>query len=115
MRYAGVVSKPYTQCNAVMDAKSISFDKSLQYDRSHSPNLRKYFLVVWINLATDRSLVYLDDDQVIQQFGAIRKGIDSYKNGTLYAESFQMADSLIHTLAGTYENCKVVLDAPIPQ
>ncbi|EDV19397.1 uncharacterized protein TRIADDRAFT_62132 [Trichoplax adhaerens] len=114
MRYIGIVSKLDFPCNHIVDAKSVSFDKLLQYDRCHSPGLRKCFLAAWINLGTDRSLVYLDDNQNIQGFGAIRKANDGYKIGPLYAESFQIAESLIHALAGTFDKCKLALDVPIP-
>ncbi|EDV19956.1 uncharacterized protein TRIADDRAFT_61617 [Trichoplax adhaerens] len=114
MEYIGIVNKSEIPCDNIVDARTVSFDKLLQYDRRHSPDVRKHFLAAWISVGTDRSLVYLDENNTIQGFGAIRKAIDGYKIGPLYADSFDIAESLIHTLVESFENCKVYWAVPMP-
>ena len=114
-RYSGVISKSEATCHNIVEAKSISFAKLMEYDTRHFPGVRKYFLSSWINVATDRSVVYLDADKKIQGFAAIRKSYDGYKVGPLFAERVEFAEALLHALVDSLGECiKVIIDIPNP-
>lgn len=114
MRYVGVIPKLQVTCDNIFEAKSVSFAELLEYDKRHNPGCRKYFISSWLNLGTNSSVVYLDTDKNIQGFAAIRKCFDGYKIGPLFAEKFEYAEALIHTLVDTIGGCKVYIDIPVP-
>lgn len=113
MRYVGVIPKSETTCDNIVEAKSVSFAKLMEYDQRHYPGGRKYFMSSFLN-GTIRSLVYLDADKNIQGFSTIRKSVDGYRIGPLFAEKFEYADALIRALVDSIGGCKVYVDIPIP-
>ncbi|EDV19957.1 uncharacterized protein TRIADDRAFT_61619 [Trichoplax adhaerens] len=113
MRYIGPIGKLESPCDNIVEAKSVAFDKMVEYDRHFSPGLRKYFLASLMNTGTDRSLVYLDNDKAIQGYGTIRKAVLGYRIGPLYAENTDIAETLIRALVETFQDCKILLDVPM--
>lgn len=88
------------------------FSKLLEYDAKYFPSTRKAFLHNWTNLPDAQSLISLDNGN-INGFGTIRKCLEGYKIGPLYAENENIAEELFLSLISfPEEGKKVFLDTP---
>lgn len=96
---------------ALVDGRSIAFDKLAAYDRRFVVAERDTFLSLWIGLSQRASLVALKDG-VIAGFGVMRACPASFKVGPLYAESPEIAAALIAALAQKMSPPSVVMDVP---
>lgn len=111
-RCVGTIKGKATNCKNIHQAKDIPFDRLLQYDTRHVPSQRKNFLISWISVGTDQSLVYLDDDNSIKGFASIRQGVDANRVGPVFAETVDIAESLLYALCGQSTHTKVDFDIP---
>ncbi|RDD37799.1 Uncharacterized protein F36G3.2 [Trichoplax sp. H2] len=111
VRYTGAVDNSTISCPFVCAASSVPFDKILQYDARFYADERKHFLAGWINTGTTDCLAYMDKDTV-KGFGAIRKSVNGYRVGPLYAETTQIAEILLKSLCQHKSDCRITLDFP---
>lgn len=95
----------------LVDARSVPFDKLAAYDRRFVVAERDTFLSLWIGLSQRAALVALKDG-AIAGFGVMRTCPASFKVGPLYADSAEIAASLIAALAQQMSPPAVVMDVP---
>ncbi len=82
------------------------------YDRKCFPELRHEFIDAWISMPNIKSYIYFEDNTV-RGWGLIRKCRKGYKIGPLFADNYEIADSLYKSLARNAIDELIYLDAPI--
>jgi hypothetical protein len=96
---------------SLVDARSVPFDKLAAYDRRFVVAERNAFLALWIGLEQRASLVAIRDGE-IAGFAVMRGCPASFKVGPLFADSPEIAASLIASLAEKLSPPAVVMDVP---
>lgn len=112
VRYAGMIEISECTYPQICQASSVPFDKLVEYDARFYADQRKHFLAAWISVGTTTSLAYVDNN-VVQGFGAIRRSVNGYRIGPLYAENLDIAEALLHALCQDKGKSNVTLDFPI--
>lgn len=92
-----------------IDAKTINFDDLTVYDRNHFPGNRATFLKEWISSPHSHSIVHTEG-KMIKGFGKIRKCIDGWKIGPLYAENPLIAEILFIKLISKIDKSDIYID-----
>lgn len=95
----------------MVDARSVPFDRLAVYDRRFFPEPRDSFLAPWITLPERASLVAVRDGEIVG-FGVIRACRAASRIGPLYAETPEVAASLVTALAAKLGAPTVALDIP---
>jgi hypothetical protein len=80
-------------------------------DRQCFPAAREPFMSAWLASGARHSMCYVDDGR-IRGFGTIRRSVDGYKIGPLFAETQQVAEPLFYALAARAGSSQVVIDVP---
>jgi hypothetical protein len=96
---------------ALVDARTIPFDRIAAYDRCFFPEDRTSFLAPWIALPERLGLVAIKDG-ALQGFAVIRTCRAASRIGPLYAASPAIAASLVGALAGKTRAAAVAIDIP---
>lgn len=84
-----------------------------EYDRQCFPAPRSSFLTKWLYPAEGLALAYVDHSQ-IKGYGVIRKTINGYKVGPLFADNQKIADAILTSLLKTIPGEIFFLDTPEP-
>ncbi len=92
----------------------IPFAQLVQFDRKFFPADRSLFLKKWISQDNAHTIAYMDNG-VIQGYGVIRKCVQGYKIGPLFADKQEIADTLFNALCSHARAGPVYLDIPDPQ
>jgi hypothetical protein len=95
----------------LVDARTIGFDQLAAYDRRFFPAARDAFLSSWITLPEHTALVALQDGD-IKGFGVLRPASGPSRVGPLYADSDQIAQSLLTALSATTPGLAIAIDVP---
>ncbi len=112
IRYEGPA--PHTSAPAgiaLVDARTIPFDKLAAYDRRFFPEPRDSFLAPWIALGERASLVALRDGE-IAGFAVMRTCRSTSRVGPLYAATPDIALALVGGLAARMKAKAVAIDVP---
>ncbi|MEU4622202.1 GNAT family N-acetyltransferase [Actinoplanes sp. NPDC023801] len=94
----------------VADARSAGFDELAAYDRRFFPAERDAFLALWIT-APERRAVVARRGGAIAGFAARRPAGDADRIGPLFADSPEIAETLLAALSGDPE-APVMIDVP---
>jgi hypothetical protein len=81
------------------------------FDGQCFPASREPFLAAWLDSGVRYSACYVDEGR-IRGYGTIRRSVDGYKIGPLFAEALQVAESLFYALATRAGPALVVIDVP---
>ncbi len=112
VRYEGSAAPTAPTAGLTMvDARSVPFDRLAVYDRRFFPEPRDSFLAPWITLPERASLVAVRDGEIVG-FGVIRACRAASRIGPLYAETPEVAASLVTALAAKLGAPTVALDIP---
>lgn len=96
----------------IIPVSTLSFDELVKYDRQFFPADRTTFLNYWVKQPESTALASKINNH-IQGYGMIRKCRIGHKIGPLFAETFEVADSLFQSLVNSIpENTPVFLDIP---
>lgn len=83
----------------------------LKYDEAFFPADRRAFIRAWINMKNAKAFCY--HDKKVRGYGVIRKCVEGYKVGPLFADTFSIAKALFQTLCNTAsKDSFVLLDIP---
>ncbi len=111
IRYSGIAPLAIPLGNNITDLAKVPFTDLLRYDRSMFPAQRTDFLRCWIRQPEGGTAAYLQDNQ-LQGYGVIRKCLEGFKIGPLFADNNDIAQQLFMALAGRYSGEPVFLDIP---
>ncbi|WP_149361376.1 GNAT family N-acetyltransferase [Lolliginicoccus suaedae] len=111
-RHGGVLEgRPSARARSVTSA---AHDSLVAHDRRHFPADRRTFLEAWWSLPDARTRFIVADGEVAAA-GTIRKCLDGWKIGPLFADSPGLAEELLDDLvACAGGRARVFLDAPEP-
>lgn len=98
---------------AIVDLKTIPFPQVEAFDRKYFPAPRSNFLHCWIRQSSGHALGYLKDQQ-LSGYGVIRKCVQGYKIGPLFAQAPAIAQALFEALCAKTTEGPVYLDIPEP-
>lgn len=93
----------------MIDARRVAFDKLAAYDRRFFPEARDSFLASWISLPERAALVAVRDGALVG-FAVLRAGQAAARLGPLYAQSPEIAASLVSALAARLGAATVAID-----
>lgn len=109
LRYEGIIDPHLSPSPGIVPAESVAFEAIADYDALHFPAERNAFLSCWMNAPNARTLVCFRDGNV-HGYGTVRKCLNGYKIGPLFADTDEIAESLFWDLAGFAEGSPVYLD-----
>lgn len=89
--------------------KDIPFGMLLNYDAEIFGLKRQSFLEHWITMPHSYGLVKMSQDKVLG-YGVIRKCVEGYKIGPLFADSVEIAHEIYAGLAHSYQGSTLFLD-----
>ncbi len=84
------------------------------YDRLYFPAHRKAFLDCWLKPSVNRMAIAFMEDKAIKGYGVIRRCFNGYKIGPLFADSFEIAETILRELARFTKGEVFFLDIPEP-
>ncbi|WOF16478.1 GNAT family N-acetyltransferase [Methanoplanus sp. FWC-SCC4] len=99
--------------HGLLKAEDVPFESLLSYDARHFPVVREKFLERWVNQKESTCLVSCEGD-LINGYGMIRKCVEGYKIGPLFADNPDIAEKIFSGLCGSVESGPVYLDTPEP-
>jgi hypothetical protein len=111
-RWGGVVSDgrssdPNVRAVALEDLSAIE-----AFDRECYPATRASFLLRWLTESASRwSMCYADGGRILG-YGTIRRSVEGFKIGPLFARSPEVAESLLHALATLAAGGSIFIDIP---
>lgn len=86
----------------------------LAYDRQVFPAGRESFLRAWLDRSSMRQTEGYFEDGRLRGYGSIRKAVDGWKVGPLFADTPAIAEALIATLVTPAASDPVFIDIPEP-
>ncbi len=109
LRYQGIIPAGPGLPPDIAAGESQAFPALLAYDTRHFPEPRQTFLAAWLSAPEHRSLVCRRDGQV-RGYGVIRRCLQGYKIGPLFADDSEIAQGLFQGLAALADQEPVFLD-----
>ncbi len=114
IRYSGVVgSTHFPNDLIIVDLAKVPFNEVNNYDKQFFPDDRMMFLMSWISQPKGKAIGALNKTGKLIGYGVIRECRSGYKIGPLFADSHEIAESLLETLKSNVpEGTKIFLDIP---
>ena len=109
LRYQGIIPAGPELPPDIAAGESQAFPALLAYDTRHFPEPRQAFLAAWLSAPEHCSLVCRRDGQV-RGYGVIRRCLQGYKIGPLFADDSEIAQGLFQGLAALADQEPVFLD-----
>ena len=109
LRFEGIAQGKITK--NLVDANEIPFVDLAKYDTKMFSAERHEFLKCWINQPESSSYCVMKDN-TIKGYGVIRKAIDGFKIGPLFADTPEIAETLFIALSSCAPNEKIYIDVP---
>lgn len=110
-RWQGTLAQPAQP--AVVPLAEIPFEQLAAYDAPLFPAPRPAFLRAWIGQPQAFSAVWREDGR-LRGYALMRRCIEGWKIGPLFADSADIADGLFQHLAVQAQGQPVLLDLPEP-
>jgi hypothetical protein len=95
----------------VADARSAGFDELAAFDRRFFPAGRDAFLALWITVPGRRAVVARRGGAIVG-FAARRPAGDADRIGPLFADTPEVAETLLAALSGGDQDAPVMIDIP---
>ncbi|CAM4134509.1 GNAT family N-acetyltransferase [Pseudoalteromonas ostreae] len=112
IRFEGKASSYAPKNEAIITLSSLPFDDIKAYDSAFFPADRSHFTQSWITQPNSKALGILDDGK-LAGYGVIRACREGFKIGPLYANTPQLAESLLLALkASAAPGEMIYLDVP---
>lgn len=113
VRYEGKVETNHDRRDSnIVPIERVSLKELLEYDSQVFPASRKVFLQEWVKQPGSIGLAY-KEGSILRGYGVIRKYIEGYKVGPLFADNYKIAEILFDLLVKqSGNNFKIVVDVP---
>lgn len=113
IRFSGAISADLNERADIRQISLADMPKLIKWDKVLFAAGRENFLKSWLLAApkTRLSMAYWDDNDLLG-YGTIRKCIEGYKIGPLFANNADIADSLFQALVARAKPMSVILDVP---
>lgn len=98
----------------LVSASDLPLDVISAYDRRHFPAERTRFIEKWISREGTWSLAYLHPDGSPGGYGVIRRCFEGYKIGPIFADTPEIAESLLEGLTESVAGEVFFFDTPEP-
>jgi GNAT superfamily N-acetyltransferase len=92
------LKKPFNRCPNVRKYQTVAFKDLLTYDTKHFGIKRADYLCAWLEMPNSYPLVYLTEGQ-LKGLGIIRKCLNGWKIGPLFADTYDIATMLFNELS----------------
>jgi ribosomal protein S18 acetylase RimI-like enzyme len=107
-----IIARNIENGDETVSLKKVDFTKLVAFDQLHFPTRRDVFLYNWIHQSEGQSFAVCKDEK-IEGYIFIRKGLEGYRIGPLFALSSKTADTLFcKALSWVPEGSEVFLDVP---
>ena len=107
-----IIARKIENSGETLPLKEINFAKLVTFDNFHFPTRRDVFLYNWIHQSEGQSFAVCTDDK-IEGYIFIRKGLEGYRIGPLFALTHETADLLFSkAISWAPEGTPVFLDVP---
>lgn len=113
IRYQGVGKKFEITDKNITDINSIPFTELVSYDSQIFPVPRPQFLKNWIVELESLTLGYLENNKLLG-YGMIRKCVNGYKIGPLFADNKIIAEEIFKQLNNFVVGSPLFIDIPEP-
>ena len=98
----------------LVSAAALPLDVLSTYDRQHFPAERSRFVEKWMSCDGTLALAFLHPDESVGGYGVIRHCFEGYKIGPVFADTPDIAESLIEGLTESATGEVFFLDTPEP-
>lgn len=98
----------------LVPATALPLDALSAYDRRHFPAERSRFLEKWISRDGTQASVFLHPDESIGGYGVIRRCFEGYKIGPVFADTPDIAESIVDGLTESVSGEVFFFDTPEP-
>jgi GNAT superfamily N-acetyltransferase len=88
-----IIARNLENTGETVSLKKVNFSNLSAFDNKHFPTRRDVFLYNWINQSEGKGFAVCNDDK-IEGYTFIRKGLDGYRIGPLFALTPEVADTL---------------------
>ena len=99
------------QSAAVVDLKEITLNELFAYDEGIFPAPRPYFLLRWCFQPQSSAFGFIEDGK-LAGYGVLRKSLQGYKVGPLFADNRPAAEALFQALADRAGDEMIFVDVP---
>ena len=107
-----IIARNIDHIGETIPLKKVSFAKLVAFDKLHFPTRRDVFLYNWINQSEGQSFAVCKDEN-IEGYIFIRKGLQGYRIGPLFALNSEIANTLFcKAISWVPEGTPVFLDVP---
>lgn len=107
-----MLAKKLDHNGETLPLKKVNFANLVAFDQLHFPTRRDVFLYNWIHQAEGESFAICKDEK-IEGYTFIRKGLEGYRIGPLFALTPEIADTLFcKAISWVPEGTPVFLDVP---
>jgi hypothetical protein len=113
IRFSGVVTDLGPIPYKTIDLRNFDFPELLAYDSVMFGVPRSKFLKMWIDQPESKALGIVENGK-IRGYGVLRPCPNSYKIGPLFADNYEIAESLFNSLVDGIENVPIIMDIPEP-
>jgi Acetyltransferase (GNAT) domain/Acetyltransferase (GNAT) family len=111
IRYEWTGNSITSDSSFVVDINTLAFNQLNAFDQKYFQAPRSNFLQSWIHQPNTFALAFIENQQ-IQGYGVIRKCLIGYKIGPLFAESPEVAKTLLEALRSKISEGSVFIDTP---
>jgi len=107
-----IIAQKLENEGATMPLKEVNFANLVAFDHLHFPTRRDVFLYNWIHQTEGQSFAVCNDEK-IEGYTFIRKGLEGYRIGPLFALTNETAETLLcKAISWVPEGTPVFLDIP---
>jgi GNAT superfamily N-acetyltransferase len=100
IRYQGIAQRQSNQSAEITRYRPQDFERISSYDAIHFAFPRESFLISWLS-QKDHTAHILQDNHSIKGYGVIRKCLEGYKIGPLFADDYPGAKAIMQALINT--------------
>lgn len=101
------------QClsSAIVDLRNVTLNQLFAYDEEIFPAPRPHFLLRWCFQPQSSAFGFIEAGKLVG-YGVLRKSLQGYKIGPLFADTRLVAEALFQALAGQAGDEMICLDVP---
>jgi len=114
VRWGGALRGLVTTRSFVRPIGEADLAAVLAYDRRHVAADRERFMTAWLAPSSSRHTEGYFEDEALRGYGTIRRCVDGWKIGPLFADTPAIAETLLATLVTPAASDMLFIDIPEP-